>query len=146
MPGGTAIKIIAVTAHALEPEIQEILDAGCEQCIRKPFHDWEIFEALETHLGVHFLRHEVVDAAGPHREIAITAEELMEVSSEVLARLTAAFETLNVPFALEAIRNNDCGAAAPRMIALVHSFRFRQLLDVMGHASTLKRIQAQERT
>jgi len=52
---GADTKIVALTAHALEEERREILEAGCDDFIRKPYRDTEIFEALEKHLGARFL-------------------------------------------------------------------------------------------
>lgn len=48
------IKIIALTAHALEDERGEILEAGCDAFIRKPYRDTDIFDALSKHLGIRF--------------------------------------------------------------------------------------------
>jgi CheY-like chemotaxis protein len=52
---GRRTKIIAVTAHALEEERAEILAAGCDDFIRKPYQVTEIFECLAKHLGVRYI-------------------------------------------------------------------------------------------
>ncbi|MCP4713730.1 MAG: response regulator, partial [Deltaproteobacteria bacterium] len=52
---GANTKIVALTAHALEDERREILESGCDDFIRKPYRETEIFEALAKHLGVRFL-------------------------------------------------------------------------------------------
>jgi len=52
---GARTKIIALTAHALSEEKLEIIEAGCDDFIRKPYHEREIFEALTKHLHVQFL-------------------------------------------------------------------------------------------
>ena len=52
---GAQTRIVALTAHALEEERREILEAGCDDFIRKPYRNTEIFEALSKHLGVRFL-------------------------------------------------------------------------------------------
>jgi signal transduction histidine kinase/ActR/RegA family two-component response regulator len=52
---GRRTKIIAVTAHALEEERTEILAAGCDDFIRKPYQVTEIFECLTKHLGVSYI-------------------------------------------------------------------------------------------
>jgi signal transduction histidine kinase/DNA-binding NarL/FixJ family response regulator len=52
---GADVRIVAVTAHALEEERIEILNAGCDDFIRKPYQDGEIFESLAKHLGVRFI-------------------------------------------------------------------------------------------
>lgn len=52
---GRHTKIIALTAHALEEERTEILAAGCDDFIRKPYQVTEIFECLTKHLGVRYI-------------------------------------------------------------------------------------------
>ncbi len=44
--------IIAVTAHAYREERQEMLDAGCDSFLRKPYHDRELFDLLAQHLDI----------------------------------------------------------------------------------------------
>ena len=58
MPGGAEVRIIAITAHALEAERLEILEAGCDDFIRKPYRENEIHDALAQHMAVRF-RYEV---------------------------------------------------------------------------------------
>ncbi len=49
-----SIRIVALTAHAMEEERREILEAGCDDFIRKPWKDTEIFDSLTKHLGISF--------------------------------------------------------------------------------------------
>ncbi len=67
-------RIVAVTAHALEEERREILAEGCDDFIRKPYHDVEIFDALTKkgyapaipRLRLHWrLRRRTCNSAGP---------------------------------------------------------------------------------
>ncbi len=44
--------IIAVTAHAYEEERQEILAAGCDAFLSKPFRERELFDLLARHLDI----------------------------------------------------------------------------------------------
>ena len=52
---GQATVIIALTASALEEDRAVILSEGCDDYIRKPFRESDIFEAFEKHLGVQFI-------------------------------------------------------------------------------------------
>ena len=52
---GSQTKIVALTAHALEDERQVMLDGGCDDFIRKPYNDSEIYNTLVKHLGVNFI-------------------------------------------------------------------------------------------
>ena len=53
---GAALKtiILALTASAFEEERQNVLAAGCDDFIRKPFQEQEIFNKLAQYLGVRF--------------------------------------------------------------------------------------------
>ncbi len=54
-PTGNEIPIIAVTASTYEGARGQVLAAGCEDLIRKPFREGQIFHMLEKHLGVEFI-------------------------------------------------------------------------------------------
>ncbi len=53
-PGGDQVKIVALTASAFEEERAEIMAAGCDDFVRKPFREAHIWDVLERHLGVAF--------------------------------------------------------------------------------------------
>ena len=53
-PHGAATVIIALTASSFEDERADILAAGCDDFLRKPFHEAELFALMQKHLGVHF--------------------------------------------------------------------------------------------
>ncbi|MBV5337555.1 MAG: response regulator, partial [Deltaproteobacteria bacterium] len=54
LPGGSTVKIAALTASVFLEERQEILTAGMDDFIRKPYRADELFECLTKHLGVEF--------------------------------------------------------------------------------------------
>jgi len=58
--------IIALSASSLEEERIQILSAGCDHFLHKPFKEIDIFDALHRHLGLQFVYEEttkVSDAA-----------------------------------------------------------------------------------
>jgi CheY-like chemotaxis protein len=57
--------IIALTASALEFEKAAVLEAGCDDFIRKPFQEEDIFEALHKHLDVSFIYEESTAVPNP---------------------------------------------------------------------------------
>jgi PAS domain S-box-containing protein len=66
LPGGEKVKIIAVTASAFKEEQQEMLAAGLDDFVRKPFHAREIYDCLARHLGLVFqYRSETEKEAAP---------------------------------------------------------------------------------
>lgn len=52
---GQATVIVALTASAFEEDRRLILSHGCDDFVRKPFRESEIFDKLEKHLGVRFV-------------------------------------------------------------------------------------------
>ena len=79
---GQSTVVAALTAHALEEEKERILSAGCDDFVRKPFREYEIFDVMGKHLG---LRYEYEDS----RAEAVPAEPEVEISPEQLAALPA---------------------------------------------------------
>jgi signal transduction histidine kinase/DNA-binding NarL/FixJ family response regulator len=93
-PGGKRVKIIALTAHALESEREEILAAGCDDFIRKPYRDAEIFQTLARHLGVVFL-YEEQKAAQQGQLCQPDAQRLRALPQDLLHDLAQAAERLD---------------------------------------------------
>ena len=89
---GACIKIVAITAHALEAERRTILAAGYDDFIRKPYKDFEIMEALTRHLGVRFVYEKDTTpaaVAAPLNMAALTGlpEELRHDLEQALVRI-----------------------------------------------------------
>ena len=66
---GQATVIIALTASALEEDREIILSEGCDDYVRKPFREEELFDTLYQYLGVTFT----------YEDIAPTVPELTAV-------------------------------------------------------------------
>ena len=52
---GQATAILALTASIFEEERAVILSTGCDDFLRKPFREAEIFDAMQKHLGVRYI-------------------------------------------------------------------------------------------
>ena len=61
--GGKELKIIAVTASAMDENRQELLGVGADDFIGKPFQEVELFQKIHTHLGVEYVYAEEPAAA-----------------------------------------------------------------------------------
>jgi CheY-like chemotaxis protein len=60
---GQKTTIIALTASAFEDEKQAMLEAGCNDCVRKPFIANTIFETMAKHLEIYYLYEESLAAS-----------------------------------------------------------------------------------
>ncbi len=52
---GPKSKIIALTASSFNEEISSIMASGCDDVLRKPFAELEIFQMLSKHLGLRYI-------------------------------------------------------------------------------------------
>ena len=62
--------IVAITSSAFAEERESILALGCNEFIRKPFRQEQIFDALHSCLGVNFIYQEIVPATGSQKHLA----------------------------------------------------------------------------
>ncbi|MDB9525363.1 ATP-binding protein [Oscillatoria sp. CS-180] len=53
-PPHTSTKIIALTASAFEESRSEVLAAGCDDFVRKPFQESAIFDVMAKHLSIEY--------------------------------------------------------------------------------------------
>ena len=60
----TRAPIIALTASTLEEDKAQVLSVGYDDFIRKPFHENDIFDAIEKHIGVQYVYEEEQKAEG----------------------------------------------------------------------------------
>jgi signal transduction histidine kinase/CheY-like chemotaxis protein/ligand-binding sensor domain-containing protein len=63
--GRKRVPIIALSASALEHERGEILAAGCDDFVAKPFHESTIFAKLHDHLGVRYIHEDDAVSSTP---------------------------------------------------------------------------------
>ncbi len=139
---GQATMIVASTASAVEEEKAIVLSIGCDDFIRKPFQESEIFGALQKHLGVRFIYEEQMpksesdriqaknfnqtDIANLTQEIAALPPDLngqfylatLNLDTDVILSLIAQIRQTNEPLAniLEDLADN---------------FQYQQILTLM---------------
>lgn len=109
---GKSVIIAALTAHALEGERKKILAAGCDDFVRKPFREHEIFEVMGRHLGLDYLfeSDSVKEAASVEPVSELTPEQLSVLPAELLNRFYEAAVRLDTALTLtliEEIKEQD---------------------------------------
>jgi CheY-like chemotaxis protein len=130
---GASTKIIALTAHALEEERREILASGCDDFLRKPYRDWEIFAALTKHLGIRFRYADDYHPGAEQNTCTLSVEQLHALPREIIDELLSASELLDSPRILGVIqRIGDIDQElAKRLRDMVKNLQFKELLKVL---------------
>lgn len=67
--------IIAITASTFEEERATALSVGCDDYIRKPFREANIFDTMSKHLGVRYI-YENSDLTKKHRSNSVSTVKL----------------------------------------------------------------------
>jgi PAS domain S-box-containing protein len=141
---GQATVIIALTASAFEEDRRAVLAAGCDDFVRKPFREAEIFEKLTKYLGVRFVYEEAAPSAqgaSPAKPEGAVAALKECLTGEALARLPAGWVAELSQAALQAdgglvldlverIRARHA-PVAEALASLVRSYRFDAIVKLV---------------
>lgn len=134
---GMATIIIALTASALEQDRALILSEGCDDYVRKPFQEQDLFDLLAKHLGVRY-RFEAIEKKETLQSVSFAREEewvsrRQAVDAEWRAELERA-ATLGDQDEIERLAN-EIRAQDPELAAgvleLAESFDHDRILELI---------------
>ncbi len=134
LPGGRQIRIAAITASVFKEERDEIMAAGMDDFIRKPFRADEIYACLARQLGVRFNREaEAALPPAPEETARLSAPALATLPAELRDELAAALVTLsaeriNAVISRIAERDRALGELLARDAARLHYSSIRNAL------------------
>jgi CheY-like chemotaxis protein len=132
--GGARVPIIALTASAFREQRPEILAAGCNDMVIKPFQTHEIFETMGRLLGIDYI-YEPQDGAAPDRprKTDLTSAMLADLPEDLRQELRATTLALDMK-AIRAV-NDRIEAHAPetaeQLRVLVKNFQIDRIRDLL---------------
>ena len=133
--GGDQIPIVAITASAFREQRPDILEAGCNDMVSKPFQIDEIFEVMGRFLDIEYVYEAVSDSVperldGPE----LTPALLSELSPELLEDLGDACLDLDneaIADVIERIRV-QAPVTAKSLQHLADNFQTGKIRDILG--------------
>ena len=136
LANGQTVKIIAVTASAFKEQQRELLDAGMDDVVRKPYRFDEIYDCLARQLGLKYVR-----VSQPPAEetvpLSLTADMLALLPAELREELGRALLSLNsdrIATAIGRVGAIDAGLATA-LSRLAEYFDYPAILRWLGAAN-----------
>ncbi len=132
--------IVALTASAFEEERDEFLAAGCDDFVRKPFHETAIFEILARHLGIRYRYATPQDQEKSTGRDANQKKELEQLTAQTAALnplWTADMEQAILEGDMEWMETlvaqiqNQAPAVAGQLAQLIYNFEHDEILKLI---------------
>jgi two-component system sensor histidine kinase/response regulator len=135
---GQATVIVALTASALEENRTVSFSVGCDDFVRKPFHDADIFDALARHLNVRYIYADQDQAikqhdATPPSGAQLTPQMLTTLPAEWLAQLRDVATRARGDLVLDLVAQIEAEHApvATALVQLVDEFQFDRIIALL---------------
>lgn len=113
LEGGAAVKIAAVTASTFKEDDEELLAAGFDAIVHKPYRPQQIFACMEQLLGLRFVRAEAEAARHMLAELSPAALAVLpDCLHDGLAEALVVLDGERILAAIEAIAQADAGLGA----------------------------------
>ncbi len=136
--------IIALTASVFENTRQEALEAGCDDLVYKPFQESEIFDKIETFLGVQYI-YQTLSQETPLIPKPLNPVEVEQVLSQQPTQWLTDFLQATIELDEEAIAlhigeiQNQSIEVAQSMTELTNILDFSRLAELLQNALALQR-------
>jgi CheY-like chemotaxis protein len=137
---GEATVIIALSASSFEEDRIPILSAGCDDFIRKPFREAEIYEKLSRHLGVEFIyAPQIVPTVSNEESVKLTAEAIEVLPETWQADFYQAVLALDLSAMIQAIEviRPQHPQIATYLTALANQFQYDKIQSLLEKTDSM---------
>jgi CheY-like chemotaxis protein len=133
LEGGAALKIVAVTASAFASQRDEVLAAGFDDFLRKPYRPREIFDCMARHLGVRYRYRTKPKAAAGNPPFTLRPANLAVLPAAMRDELESAVVSLDPRrIALVVARVSEENAALGSVLGrLADEFAYTQIHEAL---------------
>lgn len=133
---GQATAIIALTASSFEEEKAMLISAGCDDFIRKPFREQDIFAAMNKHIGVRYIYDEkqnINPSAKTDIQDVLNISNLAAVPTELLNNLEQAVSVSDMTQTDNSIQEicNYSPSLGSALAALANDFDYGKIVSLI---------------
>jgi signal transduction histidine kinase/CheY-like chemotaxis protein len=135
LDGGREVKIVAVTASAFAEQREQVLAAGLDDFLRKPYRPKEIFDCMAQHLGVRYVYCADPQVAVGEAAPWVPLEDLAAMPEELRIQLANAVTLLDVKRIEELIRqvSKQNSALGWVLATLAERFEYSPIVEALEH-------------
>lgn len=126
------LPIIAVTASVFADNREKVLNAGFSDFIRKPFKEYEIFDAIQRLTDIHYIyeeQDESIEAVSTNKPI--TKAEICDLPMDIRQKMIEAALTLEGDLLLQLIKTLENQKLAKKLQHLVDRFAFQKITELL---------------
>jgi predicted ATPase/signal transduction histidine kinase/CheY-like chemotaxis protein len=141
---GQATAVVALTASILEEQRAVVLSAGCDDFLRKPFRESDIFEVMHQQIGVRYvyedLQHSPPDSSPEDEAIALTATTLAALPQAWRTDLKQAILSIDLNWIDNLIEQIEPEHAtlAPVLRHCIENFEYKKILNVITECEEME--------
>lgn len=135
--------IIAQTASTFEDERAGILEAGCDDFLRKPYNERDIYDLMHRHMGICFIYEDAeTKKSAQNKPKSINPREFSSIPDDILKRL----EKFCVDADMENIETiiNEITKINPdlanKLAALAENFEYGKIADLINKYNSRRKI------
>ncbi|MDY7079341.1 MAG: response regulator [Chloroflexota bacterium] len=131
-PRGQDTVIVALTASSFEEEREKILSEGCDDFVRKPAREADIFDALTRHLDVRFV-YEELEGEQEKYQLSNIEHQISNLPPNLLTKLehtTVLGDANQILNLIDQIRTYDA-AVADALTRLADDFEYTKILALI---------------
>jgi PAS domain S-box-containing protein len=131
-PKGQSTVIIALTASAFEEERVVAISAGCDDFVRKPFREAELFEKMAHYLGVRYRYEAQITPPLPETDHPVNPDLLAVMSVEWRSQLHQAAMQVDAEKIVKLVEQIpiEHDSLAVAITHWVNQYRFDRLVDL----------------
>jgi CheY-like chemotaxis protein len=133
LEGGEKVKIVAVTASAFASQRDEVLSAGLDDFLRKPYRPGEMFDCMARHLGVRYVYATAPPVTGGNPPAILRPEQLSVLPAGLREELATALLSLDrerIALGVSRVSQQDA-ALGSILVRLTDRLAYTPILDAL---------------
>lgn len=131
LPNGDKVKIVAITASAFKEQSDDIINAGCDAIIHKPYQSADIFNHLKQLLNVEFIYNTIQETNNISFNLLIDTNKLPFTLKQRLHEAALQLDTEEVDNIIEEIRMVSSDTANV-LHELAARYQFSQIVQLIN--------------